>query len=137
MGINRKIGAAITATMLLAFNVSSSPPATAIFRPNCTESSRGVGWVAGTSTSNSVALEWSTAPDSFRFQTIHVCYKKNWSLNGKCGSTDRQANETYGSPVSYGTIIIRGLDKGSCYKFAVYGGELNHLIGMKKIRTSN
>ncbi|MEG4408340.1 hypothetical protein [Microcoleus sp. MON2_D5] len=135
MGINRKIGAAITATMLLAFNVSSSPPATAIFRANCTESDRGIGWVSGTSTRNSVALQWSTAPNH-RYQTIHVCYKKNWSFQGKCGDTDRQQNETYGSPVSSGTIIIRGLDKNTCYKFAVYGGDVDKLIGMKKIKTS-
>jgi len=133
MGINRKIGAAITATMLLALNVSSSPPATAIFRPNCTENSRGIGDVSATSSRNAVALWWD-AP-GYSFQSIHVCYKKNWALVGKCEG-GRYHNETYGSPVSGGQIIISGLDSNSCYKFAVYGGELNHLIGQEKIRTT-
>jgi hypothetical protein len=133
MGINRKIGAAITATILLAFNVSSSPPATAIFRESCTESSRGVGSVSGISARNEVALDWNAAPG--RFSSVHVCYKKNWSLVGKCGEDERQHNETYGYPVSFGRVIIRGLDRNSCYKFAVYGDN-NQLIGMKKIRTS-
>jgi hypothetical protein len=80
MGINRKIGAAITTTMLLALNVSSSPPATAIFRPSCTENSRGIGDVSATSTHNSVTLLWNSP--GYAFQTIHVCYKKNWALQG-------------------------------------------------------
>jgi hypothetical protein len=117
--------------MLLALNVSSSPPATAIFRPRCTENNRGIGDVSATSSHNSVALWWE-AP-GYAFQSIHVCYKKNWGLRDKC---DRYQNETYGSPVSWGQIIISGLESNSCYKFAVYGGELNHLIGQKKIRTT-
>lgn len=133
MGINRKIGVAITATMLLALNVSSSPPATAIFRASCTENSRGVGDVSATSGRNGVTLLWE-AP-GYLFQSIHVCYKKNWALQGKCDG-GRYQTETYGSPVSTGTIVISGLDRNSCYKFAVYGGPLNHLIGQEKIRTT-
>jgi len=135
MSINRKIGAAITATMLLAFNVSSSPPATAIFRPKCTaDASRGIGWVAGTTTSNSVALKWSTAPTA-SYQKLLVCYKKSWSLDGKC-ENGKQHPESYASAVSYGTIIIGDLDKDSCYKFAVYGADVGKkLIGIQKIKT--
>lgn len=134
MGINRKIGAAITTTMLLALNVSSSPPATAIFRPSCTENSRGIGDVSGSSTRNSVTLWWE-AP-GYSFQSIHVCYKKNWALQGKCDG-GRYQTETYGSPVSWGSITISGLDRNSCYKFAVYGVDAgDRLIGQEKIRTS-
>jgi hypothetical protein len=133
MGINRKISAAITATMLLALNVSSSPPATAIFRPRCTENNRGIGDVSATSSRNSVALWWE-AP-GYSFQSIYVCYKKNWGLEGKCDAGYH--SETYGSPVSWGQIIISGLDSNSCYKFAVYGVDAgNRLIGQKKIRTT-
>jgi hypothetical protein len=134
MGINRKIGAAITTTMLLALNVSSSPPATAIFRPSCTENSRGIGDVSATSTHNSVTLLWNSP--GYAFQTIHVCYKKNWALQGKCDG-GRHQYETYGSPVSGGTIRISSLDNNSCYKFAVYGVDAgDRLIGQEKIRTN-
>ena len=120
--------------MLLALNVSSSPPATAIFRPNCTENNRGIGDVSAASSRHSVSLFWNSP--GYLFQSIHVCYKKNWALVGKCDG-GRYQNETYGSPVSNGTITISGLDSNSCYKFAVYGVDAgNRLIGMKKIRTN-
>ncbi len=133
MGINRKIGAAITATMLLALNVSSSP-ATAGIIFTCKENSRGIGDVSATSTRNSVTLFWSSPGRVF--QGIHVCYKKSWSLDGKC-EDGRHAYQTFSSPVSQGNITIPNLDKNTCYKFAVYGVNAGDtLIGMEKIKTN-
>jgi hypothetical protein len=132
MGINRKIGAAITATILLTLNVSSSPVTAGIF--SCKANSRGVGDVSARSGRNSVALFWDSP--GYWFQFMHVCYKKSWALEGKCeGGKDHY--ETYGSPVSQGTIVIHGLDKNSCYKFAVYGVDAGErLIGIEKIKTT-
>lgn len=133
MSINRRIITALVAIGLLPLNISSSPAIANIFRPPCTENNRGIGDVSATSSRNSVVLYWN-AP-GYLFQSIHVCYKKNWSLVGKCDGGSH-AYKSYGTSVSQGDITIPGLDKNSCYKFAVYGVDAgDRLIGQKKIST--
>ena len=133
MSINRKIGTALTAITLLSLNISSSP-ATAGILFSCRENNRGIGDVSASSSRNSVVLYWN-AP-GYLFQSIHVCYKKNWAFVGKCEGGSH-AYKTYGTSVSQGDITISGLDKNSCYKFAVYGVDAgDRLIGQEKIKTT-
>jgi hypothetical protein len=134
MSINQKARIAIVATLLMPLTISSAANA-GIFRPSCTENNRGVGDVSGTASKNEVLLYWD-AP-GYVFQGIHVCYKKNWALVGKCDG-GKHAYKNYGGYVSGGDILITGLDKNSCYKFAVYGTNdgLEELVGEEKIKTS-
>ncbi len=140
MNINRKIWVAVIAMILLPLNISSSPATAGIFRQKCTENNRGVGSVNATSSRSEVLLSWE-APE-YVFQIVTVCYKKSWSLSGKCEASDRRVTENYGFPVKYGDIKISGLSSDTCYKFAVYGLNLEEtgrgtLIGQHKIFTKD
>jgi hypothetical protein len=139
MNINRKIAIASVAFALLPLNISTSPAIASIFRPSCTENTRGIGIVNATAARNEVRLEWQT-PNEVPVQGITVCYKKSWSLSGKCDNDDRIVSVGYSTSVIYGDIIISDLRSDTCYKFAVYGtnpGESGRgrLIGEQKIKT--
>lgn len=140
MNIKQKLGlSTITVLPLLACSLFLSG---GIFRPSCTANNRGIGTVsAPNKTSNSVLLEWKTPNDVF--YGVRVCYKKSWSLTGKCQDDDRFISKFYGDYVSSGDIDVTGLEGGKCYKFAVYGanpgtndGGIGTLIGELKTKTN-
>ena len=139
MNINRKIGIAVAAMILLPLNISSSPATAGIFRPKCTENTRGLGIVNATSSRNQVLLSWQV-PNERPVQIARVCYKKSWALSGKCQDDDRIVTVNYGVPVLSGDILIPNLSSNECYKFAVYGQNVQEqgkgrLIGEQKIFT--
>jgi hypothetical protein len=136
MGISLKVRIGIVATILMPFAISSAVDAR-LFRRSCTANNRGIGQVSTVDvTKSEILLEWQSP--GYVFQSIHVCYKKNWAPVGKCDG-GKDAYKTYGSPVSYGDIRITGLDDNSCYKFAVYGADSDPevLIGQEKVKTDD
>lgn len=135
----RKIGMIIAAAMILPLNINSSPATAGIFRPPCTANSRGVGIVDASTSSKQALLYWQV-PSSYPFQIARVCYKKSWSLSGKCQSDDRIVTVNYNVPVTQGQISVPNLDNNSCYKFVVYGINVQEtgkgkIIGEVKIKT--
>lgn len=129
----RRVIATVIPLLILSLFLSGG-----IFRPKCTANDRGVGEVSLQSkTSDSVALWWS-APD-YQYTGVKVCYKKSWSLSGKCDDDDRIVFKDYGNYVNQGDVSISGLSRNRCYKFAVYGTNpgvpIGQLVGQLKTET--
>ena len=137
MNIKQKLGR--TTITIVPLIVGSLFLSGGIFRSPCTANNRGVGEVSiASKTNDSVLLYWS-APD-YQYTGVDVCYKKSWSLSGKCQDDDRIVSVPYGSYVNNGNVSIPGLSSNDCYKFAVYGTNPGpevprQLIGEVKTKT--
>lgn len=86
---------------------------------------------------NAIALRW-VSPFGLNGGNILIYYKKAWAFRGKKDGEPLVFNS---NGMESGEVVIRGLDRNDCYKFAAYqtvlgGSGQEVLLGITKAKTT-